>query len=111
MPRKSDARRAYEAQVGIGVLRFLTTCPDGEAPTRITKLKIHEYVNLSAADMELSQTRTGESLYKQIVGNVVSHRNDMPGNIIYEGYAEYLGRRRGVRVTKAGREHLKNKGY
>ena len=110
MPRKSAARRAFENQIGIAVLRFLTTCPHGEAPTRLIKRGIHEFVELSEADMAPSQTRRGEPLYKQITGNVVCHRHDMPGNIVYDGYAEYLGRRRGLRITDRGRQYLRGLG-
>jgi hypothetical protein len=43
------------------------------------------------------------------VRNMVSHKS-ASGNIIAEGFVEYLGPRQGLRLTEAGRAHLKNNG-
>ena len=52
-------------------------------------------------DAEILAGRS-DTRFSQIVRNIVSHR-DAAGNMINDGLAEYDGKRRGLRITEAGR--------
>jgi hypothetical protein len=100
--------RTSEPELAVAVLRIAADTPTGEASTTLLKKLVPEYINLTQSDVVQSQTRPNELMFHQIVGNVVSHR-ESDGNIIQEGYAEYTGS--GIRITSAGRDHLKRMGY
>lgn len=107
MPKRKDDRTS-EPEIAIAALRIAADAPDGEATTSELKKFIPDYINLALGDLSQSSTRANELVFHQIVGNIVSHRNSS-GNIICEGYAEYTGS--GIKITQAGRAHLKRMGY
>lgn len=100
--------RTSENEIAVAALRIAAEHPGGESTTEVLKDNMPDYIELSPGDLEASPTRLGEQMFHQIVGNIVSHR-DSQGNIIFEGYAEYTGS--GIRITEAGRAHLRSKGY
>lgn len=108
--RGRKPNRTSENEIAIAVLRICAESPDGEASIRRLKKLIPDYIKLTKEDYEPSPTRKGEALWEQIVRNIVSHGNaGAAGNIITEGYAEH--RPRHIKITQAGRTHLKNLGY
>jgi len=106
--RKTQPGRTSEGEIAIAALRIAASRPNGIATTTLLKENIPDYIALTPGDLANSQTRPAEKMYHQIVGNIISHK-DSEGNIIGDGYAEYTGD--GIKITDAGRAHLKSKGY
>lgn len=106
---KRNPDRVTESQIGEAVLRILSNLPNGEATITYLKQELPQVVKLSAADRKKSTSRTGEELWHQQVGNLVSHRHKTQGNIIYEGLVTYSRNR--LKITSAGFLHLKGKGF
>lgn len=100
--------RTSEVEIAIAALRIAAERLGGEATTGALKENVPDYIDLTPGDLKPSPTRPNEKMYRQIVGNIISHRNSKR-NIICEGYAEYTGS--GIRITEAGRAYLKSKGY
>lgn len=100
-------KRTTEAEIAEAVLRILAEMPNGEASTPQLRKRIEKYVKLSEGDQKDSDTRKNEELWEQIVRNIVSHKA-VRGNIIAEGFANSPSRGR-LRITDAGRLHVKNK--
>jgi hypothetical protein len=107
MPKRVDDRTT-EQEISVAVLRICADAPEGEAETATITKAVPDYINLTAADLAQSQTRKNEAVWEQIVRNIVSHRQS-EGNIIAEGYAEH--RPGAMKITDAGRLHLKHMGY
>jgi hypothetical protein len=105
MARRPRPDRTGEAEIAVAALRIAAARPSGEVTTTELKAEIPDWIDLTPSDLERSTTRPNELLFHQVVGNIISHRHDMPGNIIYEGYAEYTGD--GIRITEAGRLYLR----
>ncbi len=95
--------RITEAQIGEAALKVAATKPNGEASIADLKKEIPDHVNLSAEDQVQSVTRPNEEMWEQQIRNLVSHRN-AEGNIIQEGYAEYIDG--GIRITDVGRKRV-----
>lgn len=100
--------RTSESAISMAVLRICADAPDGEATIRRIKQLVPDYINLTDGDKAQSPTRTNEPMWEQIVRNIVSHKT-VPGNIIAEGFVQH--RPNWLRITDAGRSHLKHKGY
>jgi hypothetical protein len=107
MPAKAGTRTS-EQEISVAVLRICADSPDGEETTAQLKRMVPDYINLTPDDLARSPTRPNEAVWEQIVRNIVSHRKT-EGNIICEGYAEH--RPGAIRITNAGRLHLKHMGY
>lgn len=80
--------RVTEHEVAEGVMRYLA---DNNSEATIAELvaNLPNYLALSDADRQSSETRSGEQLWEQQVRNIISHR-DTPGNAIHDGLLEYL---------------------
>jgi hypothetical protein len=83
------------------------SCPNHEASTAHIKVEVPKYVELTERDLRPSETRPGECMWQQIVGNVVSHQNQ-PTSVFTRGYA--IRTDDGIRVTEDGLAYLKTKG-
>lgn len=94
--------RTSEARIGEAVLRILAMSPNGEATISNLRRRIPHFLNLTDLDRQLSETRTGEEVWEQLVRNLVSHY-ETKGNIIREGWAVQCNRGR-LRITVKGRE-------
>ena len=101
--------RVREDEVGLAVLQILANKSTGEATIAELKKQLPEYLDLSDDDRAQSLTRRNEEMWEQQVRNLVSHRT-AEGNIIAEGQAEYDKDAHSIRITEAGRLHLKHKG-
>lgn len=105
-PNSSD--RTTEAEIAIAALRIAADQRNGFASTTVLKDRMPDYIQLTPGDLQMSDTRVNEEMYRQIVGNIVSH-HDSPGNIINEGYPTYHDG--GITITDLGRKHILSKGY
>lgn len=99
--------RTGEAEISEAVLRILATMPNGEATIQQLIKRIPSLINLTDGDLAQSETRQNEAVWEQIVRNIVSHKK-VEGNIIAEGLANSPSRGK-LRITTAGRVHVKNK--
>jgi hypothetical protein len=100
-------KRTGEPEIAEAVLRILAEMPNGEASTNQLKKRVPDYVKLTEGDRKQSDTRQNEELWEQIVRNIVSHKK-AEGNIVAEGFANSPSRGK-LRITEAGRLHVKNK--
>src|SRR5262245_12182745 len=107
MPARSNTRTS-EQEISVAVLRICADSPDGAATIARIKQLVPEYINLTPNDLAQSPTRPKEAMWEQIVRNIVSHRKS-EGNIICEGFVEH--RPGALKITEAGRLHLKHMGY
>jgi len=92
--------KTTESEISEAVLRILRDIPGGEASQAEIRRVLPQYLKLSAADREQSDTRENEEVWGQQVRNIVCHKS-AAGNYICEGYLEtpkcgYL------KITKSG---------
>lgn len=106
MPRERDRLREPEAR--ILALRIAASRPNREAETEFIKDCVPDYITLTELDLKPSDTRGGEPVWRQIVGNVVSHQSQST-SIFTKGYAVRLPD--GIRVTDAGISYLAKLGF
>jgi|HubBroStandDraft_2_1064218.scaffolds.fasta_scaffold13377_5 hypothetical protein len=100
--------RLNEAEARILALKIALTRPNGEASTAYIKEHVPEFIPLTAEDLEPSPTRKNECKWQQVVGNVISHK-DQTTSIFNLGYADRT--EDGIRVTKLGRTYLEDMGF
>lgn len=93
-----------EAEIAEAVLKILVGTATGDASLGYLKARIPDYVKLSAADLEESETRPGEPMWEQRLRNIKSHYKT-EGNYIAEGYLTAPSRGR-LRITDAGRKRV-----
>jgi hypothetical protein len=99
-----------EPEARILVLRILASFPSGQAETAQVKKMVPRFRELGPPDFRPSDTRRNEWMWQQIVGNVVSERGTGI-SIFDEGWAVRLVKEKSIRITDAGRAHLKKIGY
>lgn len=99
--------RLHEAEARVLALKIAARHKGHIASTSEVKREAERYFEPSAMDSRRSLTRN-EPLWKQIVGNVVSHKGSGPG-IFRQGYAERTGE--GLKVTPAGLDYLSSIGF
>jgi len=85
----SKAGRSSEHEIAFAAMKYLATQPNKSATTSDVKQSIPQFINLTPGDCEVSETRPNEELWQQVVGNIVSHRNDSPENYINRGLIAY----------------------
>lgn len=101
---RSRPDRSSEHDIAFAVMKYLVTLPKGSATTASVKRHVPDFIRLTQADKEPSSTRPNEQLWHQVVGNIVSHRDESPDNFINRGLLKYEGRR--LMLTDAGRAYL-----
>lgn len=106
MPNKKG--RIAEADLLLPTLRILAENPSGAMSTSNLIIELWSVFKPKGEDAEILEGRH-DTKFSQIVRNMISHKGAQ-GNIITEGFAVHLGPRRGLRITDAGRTHLKNNG-
>ena len=102
MPNKPD--RTTEQEYSIAVLRYLSNLPSGEASVTQIKKAVPSLVNLTEGDKEPSGTRSADMVYRQVVGNIVSHAKTSSENFVNRGLLNH--RPRYLSITDAGRKFL-----
>jgi hypothetical protein len=100
-------KRSSEAEIAEAVLQVLASSPNGELTTNQIVQRVPKYINLTDGDLVGSETRLNEAVWEQIVRNIVSHKTT-EGNAIAEGLLNVPSRGK-MRITEAGRLHVKNK--
>jgi hypothetical protein len=104
MAKGGIAGRVTENQVAFAACQIAATMTNGIATFQRMKRDIPNYLALSAADQQPSETRPNEELWEQLIRNIKSHSNQ-EGNYIHERFLEHVPRV-GYRITPAGRSHL-----
>jgi hypothetical protein len=102
-----SGKRSSEAEISEAVLKVLAEMPNGEATTSQIVKRVPFKINLTQDDLVGSETRQHEAVWEQIVRNIVSHKKS-EGNSIAEGLVNVPSRGK-MRITDAGRLHVKNK--
>jgi hypothetical protein len=100
---KNKHNRTPEGEMRIGALQVARSKSGGYATTTEIKSEIHNFVNLTPEDYQMSQKRPGEEMYLQIVGNVVSHKASNY-SLFNRGYA--ILQPDGLTITPAGLARL-----
>jgi hypothetical protein len=100
--------RLRETEARILALKIASQQPDWTATTQFIKQEIPKYIELSEIDRRRSPSRCSEALWRQIVGNVVSHQ-DTPAGPFKKGYATRTPN--GLSVTEKGMAYLNSMGF
>jgi hypothetical protein len=106
--RRPKSDRLREAEARILALKIAAQRPNRTASTAFIKRELPKYTELSEADRRKSPTRVNESLWQQIVGNVISHQ-DSPQGPFVKGYATRTSN--GLSVTEKGIDYLNSMGF
>ena len=94
MPTK--ANRSSEHDIAYAAMKYLASLPAKSASTSDVKRHIVNFIALTDEDHE--------EVWQQVVGNIVSHRNDSPDNFINRGLIDY---NQGIwSLTEAGEAYL-----
>lgn len=100
----NDGERIHEADLVIPALRLAAERSEGFISTSDLIRELAEIFNPTGRDNEIIQGRS-DTYFTQKVRNLVSHRHS-ENSFIANGFAEYDSRRRGIRITDAGRRLL-----
>jgi hypothetical protein len=106
----TERDRLRESEARILALRIAASRPGREAATSYVKDHVTDYVELTPVDLEPAPTRHNEQRWRQIVGNIVSHKHAST-SIFNMGYAVRMPGIDGIRVTDKGVEYLQELGY
>lgn len=106
--KRPQTDRLRESEARILALKIASLRPHRAASTSEIKSEVPNYVELSPPDLAQSKTRRGETMWQQIVGNVISHR-DSPSSLFVNGYARRT--QDGLSVTDKGMNYLKSMGF
>jgi len=98
--------RVTEKDASIAVLRVLAETDKGQAPTSYLIRNARKYLILSEGDLAPSGPRNGEPMWKQLIRNIISHRE---ANFVSEGYFERI--QNGLKITAKGHRLLKDSGF
>jgi hypothetical protein len=104
---RHPADRLREAEARILALKIAAESPQRTASMSIIKKQVERYFEPSPHDMRPSPTR-GEPMWKQIIGNVISHSGSRRGPFV-RGLAKRTPN--GLTVTDAGLRYLKSIGF
>ncbi len=99
------AGMVHEGDLVMPTLRLLSEESDGFMGTADLIGELEDVFNPSGHDAQIISDRS-DTYFTQNVRNLISHRNQQNSFITY-GYADYDGRRRGLRITEVGRELLR----
>src|SRR5258708_7354495 len=93
-----------ESELGTPALKAMKSKPGGFIPTSDLIGELWNVLQPTGHDAQVIQGRN-DTYFSQKVRNIISHR-DQPGNIIHDGYAEYIDADEGLKITDAGLAHL-----
>ena len=103
----SNLGRSSEHDIAFAALKYLDTVPSKSARTTAIKRHIPGFIKLTSGDLAGSETRPNEAVWRQVVGNIVSHRKDSADNFINRGLIAYEG---GVwSLTPSGETYLRKR--
>jgi hypothetical protein len=90
----------------IPALQFAAESADGSITTSELIGNLTDKFNPTGKDAEIINNRN-DTYFSQKVRNLVSHQHS-PASFIKNGYAEYLGKEEGIRITDKGRKLLED---
>lgn len=99
-----NGERVHETDLVIPALRLAAEREDGFISTAHLIRELEALFNPTGRDAEIIEGRS-DTYFTQKVRNLISHRHS-ENSFIANGYAEYDRRRRGIRITDAGRRLL-----
>lgn len=76
----------------------------GAMPTSELRERVKKFIEASGENLKPLENRNDTAI-DQIIRNIVSHRNDSPSNIIYQGLIDYQGGT--LSITQKGKERLR----
>lgn len=97
--------RVTENDVAFAIVQIAKTKPNDTATFDQCREEVPDHLNLSAADLAQSPTRSNEKVWEQQIRNIQSHHAS-PGNYICEGYLIHVPKV-GYRVTEAGKARVR----
>lgn len=100
--------RASENDVALAILQIAKGQPNKICTFNQARNDVSNYINFSAEDLAMSQTRPGEPLWHQLIRNIQSH-HDADGNFINSGYLQHVPDR-GYKITNLGERYLEQRG-
>lgn len=100
----AKVNKLREPEARILALRIAATFPNHESSTADIKKLVPKYREFSEADLLPSKSRANETMWQQIIGNVVSHQK-VGTSLFKRGLAIRIAD--GIRVTEKGIEFLK----
>jgi hypothetical protein len=100
--------RLHESEARVLVLKIAAQQPRRAASTQFLKKEVPKYIELSPLDRMPSKSRPREAVWKQIVGNVISHKDVRTGPFA-QGYA--IKTADGLAVTRKGMAYLNSIGF
>lgn len=100
----NDEERIQETDLVVPALRLAAGRPEGFISTSDLIQNLEDIFNPTGQDAEILEGRS-DTYFTQKVRNLISHRHS-ENSFITNGYAEYDSRRRGIRITDAGRRLL-----
>jgi hypothetical protein len=106
--KRPQGDRLRETEARILALKIAAQQPNRTATTQFIKREVQKYIELSEIDRRRSPSRGSEALWRQIVGNVVSHQ-DTPAGPFKKGYATRTPN--GLSVTEKGMAYLNSMGF
>jgi hypothetical protein len=101
---RNPSDRLVEGEATQLVLKIASQCKDWSAKTSFLKNSIHEYYETTEEDRKVSPSRAPELLWRQIVGNVISHKT-----LFKRELAEPIPR--GLRLLPKALVYLKSVGF
>lgn len=96
-----------EPEARLLALQIAASFPGHKASTATIKKEVPKYREFSKADLLPSKTRKNETMWEQIIGNVVSHQENST-SIFVRGLA--IRTKDGIQVTEKGLEFIRTKG-
>lgn len=100
---------AQERDIALGVMRVAVGQANGVCTFRRAYREMPGYVRLSPGNLALSQIRSGEPMWHQLVRNIKSH-DSTSGNFIADGHLVHVPRI-GYRITPSGVRYLERLGH
>lgn len=96
--------RLHEEEARNIVLKIAASCAGGHAATTYIKNSVPKYFELTTVDKRISPSRKNEQIWRQIVGNVISHKSLFKKGLAFKDGA-------GLTVTPEGLSYLKSIGF
>jgi len=104
---RPEKDRLRESEARVLALKIAAASPNYTASMSVIKREVEKYFEPSIIDMRPSPTR-GEPMWKQIMGNVVSHKDSRHG-LFRRGLAKRTSN--GLTITPQGLSYLKSIGF
>lgn len=105
---REEFDRVSEADLMMPSLRIIARQPEGFITTSDLIRELIYVFDPHGQDAEIIEGRN-DTYFTQKVRNIISHRKS-PTSFIAQGYAEYIESAKGLKITQAGRDFIKQFG-